>query len=175
MALCHPRIDTRSSVSGASVARSLPSPRPQADSSTFISSLQTTFKSRHDRSDLLLELSTSYLLVGLCDSRFAGKAHFHGQKVVYSFEHPVHRQVVMHMRYADMLNVRTAERGGGSAAARPSAPELRFRIRNQLAYFTREYDATNPAHELRIGFRSEADLHKLTELVLPTIRELAAG
>ena len=52
--------------------------------------------------------------------------------------------------------------------------ELRFRVRNPLAYFSREYDATNSEHELRIGFHREADLRKLAELVLPRMRELAA-
>ena len=141
----------------------------QADSNALISSMQGTFKSRFDRSDVLLQLTTKYLLVGRCDNRFAGVARFSAQEVVYAFEHPHHRQVEMHMRYADMIDVRTVNQLG----SRVSAPELRFRIGSPLAYFSREYDPTNMAHELRIGFASEADFRQMVELVLPQIRTLA--
>ena len=55
---------------------------------------------------------------------------------------------------------------------RPSAgrgPELRFRIVNELAYFTREYDPANEAHDLRIGFASDADLARFRNEVLPGV------
>ncbi|KAL1510561.1 hypothetical protein AB1Y20_006862 [Prymnesium parvum] len=143
----------------------------QEDSDKLMSALHTTFKSRYDRGDLLLEVRTKYLLVGTCDSRFAGVARFHHDEVVYRFEHPIHRQVEMHMRYADMLAVRTAWSGMNGSRT----PELCFRIRNQLGYFSREYDSSNAAHELKIGFCREADMLQLQELAMPRIHALAAA
>lgn len=138
-----------------------------ASSDALLGDMRKTFKSRFDRSGLLLELSTRYLLVGTCDSRFSGTARFDGDEVVYAFEHPTHRHVEMHMRYADMAGVRA------SPAAAGRGPELRFRIVNQLSYFTREYDPANEAHDLRIGFAAEADLDRFREDVLPHVLRLA--
>ena len=58
--------------------------------------------------------------------------------------------------------------GGG-----PAHLELRFRIGGQLAYFTREYDSSNEAHDLRIGFANAGDLEKFRELALPHLLQLA--
>ena len=136
--------------------------------------MKASFKSRVDQSDVLLQLSTRYLLVGTCGSRCAGVAKFLPHKVLYSFEHPTHRQVEMHMSYKDMIGVRmqpaTAPVAGrGSSAKGGRLFELRFRIGKQLAYFTREYDAANEQHDLRIGFLSEADATAFREQVLPSV------
>ena len=95
--------------------------------------MRRTFKTRIDPAEILLKVSTRYLLVGKCDNRFAGLAKFLPTKVVYAFEHPTHRQVEMHMAYKDMIGVRTQDgslrrvvahvralgggRGGGGARA----------------------------------------------------------
>ena len=161
-----------------------------ASSDALIQSMRKTITSRFDRSEVLLRLNTRYLLVGTCDSRFVGVAHFLPSKVVYAFEHPLHRQVEMHMAYADMLGVRLQppSSGGARAAAagnaiggtsgggssnRAADLELRFRIGRELSYFTREYDCTNAAHELRIGFSSAGDLDQFRKLVLPNVLMLA--
>lgn len=142
----------------------------QDTSNSLISSMNATFKSRFDRTDLLLEVPTRYLLVGTCDSMLAGMARFHREEVVYSFNHPLHRQVEMHMKYADMAAVRIDLCGLKRSSSHPPAPELRFRILNQLVYFSREYDADNEAHELKIGLCSESDMRRLQDLVMPHIR-----
>ena len=140
-------------------------------SDALIRDMRATFKSRFDKSEQLLQLSTRYLLVGSCGSRCAGCAKFLPTKVIYAFEHPTHRQVEMHMAYKDMAGVRlqpatapAAGRGGSAGAGR--LLELRFRIDHQLSYFTREYDPANEAHDLRIGFLSEADAGAFRERVL---------
>lgn len=153
-------------------------------------------QTRFDRSEVILKLSTRYLLVGKCDSRFAGIAHFLPTKVVYAFEHPIHRHVEMHMRYQDMLGVRLqgVSSGGsncggvgggrattagvtiGAGGGGPAQNELRFRIGSPLTpYFTREYDHTNEAHDLRIGFASAGDLQQFEKLVLARVHALADG
>ena len=95
--------------------RRLPAGRPSlseqlaacsASSDTIIADMKKTFKSRFDREGLLLEVPTRYLHVGRCESQFGGIARFFGHEVVYAFEHPHHRHVEMHMRYADMLQPR---------------------------------------------------------------------
>ena len=62
-----------------------------------------------------------------------------------------------------------------AAAAIRGAPEFRFRIVNELAYFTREYDPTNPAHRLAIGFTTSADLRRFEAEVYPMSRRRRAG
>ena len=134
--------------------------------------MKKTFKSRFDREGLLLEVPTRYLHVGRCESQFGGIARFFGHEVVYAFEHPHHRHVEMHMRYADMAQPSTAPMGRGVGRGRGrGAPEFRFRIVNELAYFTREYDPANEAHDLRIGFLSAEDATAFREQVLPTVLE----
>ena len=61
-------------------------------------------------------------------------------------------------------------RGGSAGRARV---ELRFRIDHPLSYFTREYDPSNPQHDLRIGFASEADATAFRERVLDAMLELS--
>ena len=119
---------------------------------------------RVDPAELLLQVPTRYLLVGTCDSRFAGVAKFLPTKIVYAFEHPEHRKVEMHMAYEHMRGVLPRLGGGGGAPG-----ELRFRIVNPLAYFSREYDHTNEAHDLRIGFESVADFRRFEAKVLPHV------
>ena len=143
--------------------------RCNASSDALLDSMRRTFAPRYDRSELILQLSTRYLLVGTCDSRFAGVARFLPTKVIYAFEHPQHRQVEMHMAYKDMLSVRTHEAGPNSRYG----GELRFRIARPLAYFSREYDPENAAHDLRIGFETRADHAKFCETVLPKITDMA--
>lgn len=82
--------------------------------------------------------------------------------MTYAFEHPHHRHVEMHMRYADMLNPRLVSGAG-------AAPELQFRIGRPLEYFAREYDHANPRHHLALGFASRPDAQRFTELVLPLL------
>ena len=94
-----------------------------ASSDALINDMRRTFKTRIDPAEILLKVSTRYLLVGKCDNRFAGLAKFLPTKVVYAFEHPTHRQVEMHMAYKDMIGVRTQP-----ATAPGAAGELRFRI-----------------------------------------------
>lgn len=134
---------------------------------------------RIDRAQLLLQLSTRYLLVGRCDNRCAGVARFLPTKVVYSFEHPHHRQVEMHMAYADMLGVRTQPCTAASltanASGKAAAGELRFRIGRPLAYFTREYDPGDDSHDLRIGFATPDDVARFRQLVLPCLLGSAGG
>ena len=142
-----------------------------ASTDALISSMRS-IQTRFDRAEVVLQLSTRYLLVGKCDSRFAGIAHFLPTKVVYAFEHPIHRNVEMHMAYADMAGVRlqpASSKGSGAQL------EFRFRISNALAYFTRDYDHHNEAHDLRIGFGSAADLRQFEQLALPHIQGLADG
>lgn len=139
-------------------------------SDALIRDMKATFKSRIDKSEQLLQLSTRYLLVGTCGSRFAGTAKFLPQMVVYSFEHPIHRQVEMHMHYKDMVGVRlqaasAPAAGRGNSAGAGRLLELRFRIEHPLSYFTREYDPANAAHDLRIGFLSQADAAAFREAV----------
>ena len=166
--------------------------RSRTASDALIADMKSTFKSRVDKSDVLLQLSTRYLLVGRCDSRFSGTAKFTPSKVIYAFEHPTHRQGEMHMAYCDMIGVRTqpstappmgrgcsrtaASSAGGAGGAtseqRPQtakSTELRFRIGAPLSYFTREYDPNDPAHDLRIGFLTEADAHAFRQNVLPEV------
>lgn len=150
-------------------------------SDALVNDMKATFKSHFDKSEVLLQLSTRYLLVGRCDSRFVGTAKFLPTKVIYSFEHPIHRQVEMHMAYKDMLGVAMqpasapAVGRGTSAGARGRLLEFRFRIGSQLAYFTREYDPTNAAHDLRIGFLSNADGAAFREKVLPAVEQSCSG
>ena len=140
----------------------------QANSDSLISDMQSTFKSRFDRSGLLLQLPSRHLHVGKCDSPFAGTAKFYAEEVVYCFEHPHHRTVTMHMRYADMLRPRLTTSPAGVA-------ELRFRIGRELVYFTREYDHTNPDHDLKLGFVTKADAKKFSDGVLPQLLARAKG
>ena len=42
-------------------------------------------------------------------------------------------------------------------------------IGRPLEYFTREYDHTNSAHHLALGFASPADAERFKELVLPQL------
>lgn len=140
----------------------------QEESNRLISSMRTTFKSRHDRSDVLLTLSTKYLLVGTCEQRFSGTARFYQHEVVYSFDHPVHRQVEMHMKYIDMDSIRV-QNNSSTVSTVGRNPELCFKIRNQLSYFVREYDPSDTSHELILGFRSASDLQELETRVLPHI------
>lgn len=149
----------------------------QSSSNSLISSMQSTFKSRFDRSEMLLQLSTRYLLVGRCDSPFAGTARFLPTEVVYAFHHPQHRAVEMHMRYRDMVRVRVSTDNERVLASRgaSSVAELRFRINAPLAYFAREYDPLDSTHELRIGFGADADLLQFNERVLPHILRLCQG
>lgn len=143
-----------------------------ASSDTLLADLRKTFAPRVDRTQLLLQLATRYLLVGTCDSQFgSGVAKFLPEKVIYSFEHPLHRHVEMHMSYEHMLNAR-AHRSGGSGGSGGSR-EFRFRIGRQLEYFTREYDPQNEAHELRIGFATDADFARFRQTVLPHVEALA--
>lgn len=136
-----------------------------ASSDALINDMRRTFKTRIDPAEILLKVSTRYLLVGKCDNRFAGLAKFLPTKVVYAFEHPTHRQVEMHMAYKDMIGVRTQP-----ATAPGAAGELRFRIGSPLSYFTREYDHTNPSHDLRIGFETAADFASFCGKVLDAIQ-----
>lgn len=133
-----------------------------------------SMSSRADRSELLLQLPTRYLLVGTCDCRFAGVAKFLPTKVIYAFEHPVHRHVEMHMAYDHMVGVRPRPAGGASRSG-GVAPggELRFRIAAPLAYFSKDYDHANDAHELRIGFETVADFKRFEKAALPQIASLA--
>jgi hypothetical protein len=146
----------------------------RTNSDLLISDMRKTFAPRVDRSQLLLQVTTRYLLVGTCGSRFAGVAKFMPDKVIYAFEHPTERKVEMHMSYSDMLGVRmlSAPSTGTRIAC---AGELRFRIGKPLAYFSRDYDPNNETHDLRIGFESEADLSQLRLRVLPHVRALANG
>ena len=165
--------------------RRLPAGRPSlseqlaacsASSDTIIADMKKTFKSRFDREGLLLEVPTRYLHVGRCESQFGGIARFFSHEVVYAFEHPHHRHVEMHMRYADMAQPSTAPMGRGVGRGRGrGAPEFRFRIVNELAYFTREYDPTNPAHRLAIGFTTSADLRRVEAEVYPCVVAAAGG
>lgn len=161
-----------------------------ASSDNLMADMRKAFVSRFDRSDVLLQLSTRYLLVGRCDSRFAGVAHFLPSKVIYVFEHPQHRHVEMHMAYADMDGVRmqaaTLRRGGAAYGATCRAggggnvgssggsggSELRFRINGPLAYFARDYDPSDATHDLRIGFESESDLERFRTVVWPHLSSL---
>ena len=118
--------------------------------------------------DLLLQLPAKHLHVGRCDSQFAGNAKFFADVLVYSFEHPQHRQVEMQMRYADMLRPRVATSPSGVV-------ELRFRIGRELVYFAREYDHTDPAHHLALGFATRADAKRFGELVQPQLMAKAKG
>ena len=145
-------------------------------SDALVNDMKATFKSRVDKSEVLLQLNTRYLLVGRCGSRCAGVAKFLHNKVIYSFEHPLHRQVEMHMAYEHMLGVAmqpaTAPAAGrGASAGAGRLLEFRFRIGSQLAYFTREYDPTNESHDLRIGFLNAADGEAFRQQVLPTIQQ----
>lgn len=146
--------------------------RSCTSSDSLIQDLKSTFKSRYDAADVLLQTSTRYLHVGRCDSRFSGVAKFLPSKVIYSFEHPTHRQVEMHMAYKDMTGVRMQPAAAPAGARSPL--ELRFRIGKQLSYFTREYDPANEAHDLRIGFLSEADAAQVRQSVLPTVLQQSA-
>ena len=129
--------------------------------------MRKTFAPRVDRSQLLLEpMATRYLLVGTCETRFAGIAKFLPDKVIYAFEHPTHRHVEMHMAYADMLNARTSNAKGGGG-------EFCFRIGRELEYFVREYNPEDAGHALRIGFASEVDYDRFRERVLPHVQGLA--
>lgn len=98
-----------------------------------------------------------------CGSQFAGTARFFDHLVTYAFEHPYHRHVEMQMCYADMLRPRL------TAASSPGGVELQFRIGRPLEYFTREYDHTNSAHHLALGFASPADAERFKELVWPQL------
>lgn len=140
----------------------------QANSDSLISDMQSTFKSRFDRSGLLLQVQSKHLHVGRCDSQFAGTARFMGEELVYKFEHPHHRQVEMHMKYADMHHPRLQTSPAG-------VPELRFRINRELVYFAREYEHANPAHQLALGFVTKADASKFSEGVLPQLLARAKG
>ncbi len=91
--------------------------------------MNSTFKSRHDRSGLLLSLTTRSLTVGSCGDRYAGTARFFDEKLVYAFEHPRHGKIEMHMSYADMSSI------SSSAGARAS--EFVFRIDRQVVYVLR--------------------------------------
>ena len=155
-----------------------------ASSDSLIRDMRKTINSRFDRTEVVLQLNTRYLLVGKCDSRFAGIAHFLPTKVVYAFEHPLHRHVEMHMAYADMLGVRLQPPSVGAAGgarvaagvtiASGAAPlELRFRIGAPLNYFSREYDCNDQAHDLRIGFANAADLDRFKQLALPHLERLS--
>ena len=74
------------------------------------------------------------------------------------------------------LRLRTAAAGRGVGRGRGrGAPEFRFRIVNELAYFTREYDPTNPAHRLAIGFTTSADLRRFEAEVYPCVVAAAGG
>jgi len=139
----------------------------QAKSSSLISEMNATFKSRRDRSGMLLILTTRALQVGTCEHRFAGTARFFEAHVVYAFDHPRHRQVEMHMRYEDMA----------SPAARVGGKTFAFRINWKLEYFDREYDFTDPAHALTMEFLSDDDARKFRQLVLPLVQgvSLAVG
>ncbi len=123
--------------------------------------MRKTFKSRFDRSDVVLQVPTRYLQVGTCGNRFSGVARFEPSEVIYCFDHPQHRQVEMHMRYKDMEGVSA------------DGPELRFRVVNVLSYFTPEYDPSNSAHDLRIGFEKESDLYAFREKVLPLMLQVS--
>ena len=155
-----------------------------ASSDNLMADMRKTFGSRFDRSEVLLQLSTRYLLVGKCDSRFAGVARFLPTKVIYSFEHPQHRHVEMHMSYADMVGVRTqpatlhrrsgvAAGGTASSGSGAGAGELRFRINGPLAYFARDYDPADAGHDLRIGFESEADVERFKKIAWAHVSALA--
>ena len=127
--------------------------RSVSSSEDLLRRMRSTFARRFDPSELLLQLPTRHLLVGKCKSQHAGTAKFLTHKVIYAFEHPVHRHVEMHMAYSDMVNVRVLLQGA-------TGGQLCFRIASALAYFTREYDHTNQSHELRIGFLSDADFQR---------------
>jgi hypothetical protein len=179
--------NSRSSIEPSARTEELPSvllqqlARCNASSDALIHDMRKSFSSRVDQKELLLQLSTRYLLVGKCDSRFAGVAKFLPTKVVYAFEHPHHRSVEMHMSYKDMLSVCTHDRpkpssaqgGRGGGGGAPASGELRFRIAKQLAYFAREYDPADASHDLRIGFESERDFAQFREVVLPHLQRLA--
>ena len=129
--------------------------------------MEKTFKSRHNREGMLLQLRTRYLHVGRCDNRFPGTARFFPTEVVYAFDHPVHRKVEMHMKYADMLHPRTSD------GARRDSLSFRFRIGSRLEYFSRDYDPDNPAHSLRLELHSDTDMRRFLQLVYPVIRTAA--
>lgn len=137
----------------------------QANSASLISEMNSTFKSRRDRSGMLLSLTTRSLRVGTCAHRFAGTARFFDTHVVYAFDHPRHRQVEMQMWYRDMASPAAA--GGGTTFS--------FRILRRLEYFDREYDFTDPAHELRLEFLTEGDARAFRQRVLPHVQGLATG
>ena len=143
-------------------------------SDALINDMKATFNARFDKSEQQLFLWTRYLLVGKCGSRLAGRAKFLSAKVIYSFEHPIHRQVEMHMAYKDMVGVRlqpsTAPAvGRGGSAGHGRLLELRFRIDHQLSYFTRDYDPADATHDLRVGFLSVADATAFRERVYPSV------
>ena len=97
----------------------------QASTDALINDINSTFKSRYDRTGLLLVLPARHLHVGRCGSQFAGTARFFDGLVTYAFEHPHHRHVEMQMRYEDMLRPRlgpTIESPPTCGAPRCSAP-----------------------------------------------------
>jgi len=53
----------------------------QANTDALISDMQSSFKSRYDRTGLLLQLPARHLHVGRCDSQFAGTARFFDDQV----------------------------------------------------------------------------------------------
>lgn len=136
----------------------------QANSASLITEMNSTFKSRRDRSGMLLTLTTRSLRVGTCAHRFAGTARFFETHVVYAFDHPRHRQVEMQMWYRDMASPAAA---GGTTFS--------FRILRRLEYFDREYDFTDPGHELRLEFLSEEDGRAFRQRVLPHVLGMAAS
>ena len=67
-------------------------------------------------------------------------------------------------------------KGGAGACEAVQAPLLttctylpRAGIGRPLEYFTREYDHTNSAHHLALGFKSAADAERFKELVWPRV------
>jgi hypothetical protein len=137
----------------------------QANSASLISEMNSTFKSRRDRSDMLLTLTTRSLRVGTCAHRFAGTARFFDTHVVYAFDHPRHRQVEMQMWYRDMA----------SPAAPTGGTTFSFRVLRRLEYFDREYDFTDPAHELRLEFLNDEDGRTFRQRVLAHVQRVAAS
>ena len=55
--------------------------RCQASTDSLISDMQSTFKSRYDRTGMLLQLRARHFHVGDCDSQFAGTAKFFDEQV----------------------------------------------------------------------------------------------
>lgn len=149
-----------------------------ANSSSLVNEMQNTFKSSHAPGSQLLQLRTRCLKVGRCGNEFAGVARFYPTEVVYTFDHPIHRKVEMHMRYGDMIEPRLMRtRAGSSSGSGGGRGERRFsfRINKRLEYFSREYDPADPEHQLHLHFQSDADASQFEQRALPHILTLSAS